>query len=71
MTLHTCKICNYVTDRNTLYRTHLLTKKHINNANNTNNTNNILIDKVDNLSKQNIEVLKQNEELKQKIHKIK
>jgi hypothetical protein len=70
MTLHTCKICNYVTDRNTLYRSHLLTKKHINNIQNANNTNNILIDKVDNLSKQNIEVLKQNEELKQKIEML-
>ncbi len=64
MTLHTCKPCNFSTTKKCGYDRHLLTTKH------SNNTNNILIDKVDNLSKQNIEVLKQNEELKQKIEML-
>jgi hypothetical protein len=39
--LHTCKICSYTTDRSTLYRSHLLTKKHKINVQNIQNIQNI------------------------------
>ena len=59
MTLHTCKPCNFSTTKKCGYDRHLLTTKH------SNNTNNILIDKVDNLSKQNEELIKEIEKLKE------
>ncbi len=67
MCLHTCDDCNYTTDRSSLYKKHITTKKHINNIN---VKNNIIIDKIDNLAQQNQEVIKQNEELRQKIEQL-
>ena len=74
MTIHTCKYCNYTTDRKSIYDRHLTSIKHknnllLNNKTNIDNSGN-LINKIDNLSKQNEEVLKQNEELKKKIEKL-
>jgi hypothetical protein len=79
MTIHTCKYCNYSTQRTTLYNKHLLTIKHkknipkkvVNNKEGFDNKD-ILIDKIDSLAKQNkylqekIELLeKSNQELKE------
>ena len=83
MTIHTCKYCYYSTPTKSVYDTHLISKKHINNIKeyeklkNNNSNSNIIINKIDNLSKQNEEVKKQNEEvlkqndlLKQKIEQL-
>ena len=83
MTIHTCKYCYYSTPTKSVYDTHLISKKHINNIKeyeklkNSNSNSNIIINKIDNLSKQNEEVKKQNEEvlkqndlLKQKIEQL-
>ena len=79
MVLHTCKICDYASNQKCLYDRHMNTQKHKNNIlltkhnnntntntnNNTNNTTNIVMDKkIDNLTKQNEELLKEIEKLK-------
>ena len=84
MTNHICKLCMYSTTRTTLYDRHLNTQKHKHNINinkktieEHDNSGNIIINKIDNLSKQNDkviqineEVLKQNEELRKKIEQL-
>ena len=72
MPIHYCKYCNYDTPKKSLFDEHLSRPKHKinmiknNNTNNTDISNNI-INKIDNLSKQNETVLKQNELLQKKI----
>jgi hypothetical protein len=64
---HICNYCNYETLRKENYERHLLSLKHKKNINDSNEDlnrhNNIVINKIDNLSKQNEEVLRQNEEV--------
>jgi hypothetical protein len=77
MTLHKCKYCNYETTKYPSYEKHLLTQKHKKNViqsrpqpntyNNGNNIMNIIVENQHNLAKQNETVLKQNEELREKI----
>jgi hypothetical protein len=81
MVLHTCKICDYKTSIFADYNKHLLTQKHKKNViqsrtqnnnntntyNNGNNIMNIIVENQHNLAKQNETVLKQNEELREKI----
>ncbi len=71
MVLHTCKHCNYASNQKCLYDRHLNTQKHKNNIlinKKTINTTNIVIDKmdnkIDNLTKQNEELIKEIEKLK-------
>jgi hypothetical protein len=72
MTKHYCNLCNYETERISLYNRHIQTKKHINN--NINNNNNI---QNNNISTNNALLLlqqefkKQNEDLMKEIHKLK
>jgi hypothetical protein len=85
MTIHTCKICGLTTTKKGTYDEHLLTQKHKRNVKlqkdklnvNLKVNDNTKIDKmdkmdnkIDNLTKQNIEVLKQNEELRKKIEQL-
>jgi hypothetical protein len=78
MVLYTCKYCNYSINRKSSYNNHLLSNKHKNNTIIMDNSgNNIVIVKIDNLAKQNEEILKQNdnlarknEELQQKIEQL-
>ena len=77
MTNHICKLCMYSTTRTTLYDRHLNTQKHKHNVNINKKTiedhdtsGNIIINKIDNLSKQNDKVLQINEELRQKIEEL-
>jgi hypothetical protein len=64
-----CVLCNFKSIYKSVYNKHLLSKKHINNTkeneqlNINNNNNNVVMDKIDNLSKQN-------EELKEKIEQL-
>jgi hypothetical protein len=67
----------YSTTRTTLYDRHLNTQKHKHNVNINKKTiedhdtsGNIIINKIDNLSKQNDKVLQINEELRQKIEEL-
>ena len=89
MVKHICFTCNYSTNQKGTYDRHLRTKRHVNNSQtiiNLDNSGNIIVieqinnlskqnEKVirqnDNLAKQNIEVLKQNEELRIEIEKLK
>ena len=78
MVIHNCIYCNYSTNRVTLYKTHLLTKKHKNNIQLSSKTNNHEIDINDNLIVNKIDIQnekidnlsKQNEELKNKIEEL-
>jgi hypothetical protein len=77
MTNHICKLCMYSTTRTTLYDRHLNTQKHKHNVNinkktieEHDNSGNIIINKIDNLSKQNDKVIQINEELRQKIEEL-
>jgi hypothetical protein len=72
MVQHTCKICNFSATHKGNYDKHLLTQKHIQNKQNSkkehvittdNNDNNIVIDKIE-------ELCKQNEELRKKIEQL-
>ena len=72
MVQHTCKLCNFYTGYKSNYDKHLLTQKHIQNKQNSkkehvittdNNDNNIVIDKIE-------ELCKQNEELRKKIEQL-
>ncbi len=67
---HKCKKCNYNTTKNWMYLRHLKSAKHLSNLNNCDISGNIIIEKIDNLTKQNEEVKKQNEELKKKIEQL-
>jgi phenylpyruvate tautomerase PptA (4-oxalocrotonate tautomerase family) len=74
---HKCRVCVYNTHKICDYNKHLLTKKHIKNVM-LNPINNNLINKIDiitenqsNLAKQNAEVIKQNDELRKEIQKLK
>jgi hypothetical protein len=67
----------YSTTRTTLYDRHLNTQKHKHNVNinkktieEHDNSGNIIINKIDNLSKQNDKVIQINEELRQKIEEL-
>jgi len=82
MIIHTCKNCNYETNKMCNYTKHLLTSKHKKNTIVIDNSgNNIVIDKIievtnvqnikiDNLAKQNDNLAKKNEELQQKIEQL-
>ena len=90
MVQHTCKLCNFYTGYKSNYDKHLFTQKHIQNKQNSktvniintdNSGNNIVIDKINNLAKQNDELstiqntkieelCKQNEELRKKIEQL-
>ena len=62
MIFHTCKYCNYSTNKKNNFNKHCLTEKHIKNKkeNNTNNTNNKdIINKIELLTKE-IKILKEN-----------
>ena len=72
MTVHSCKYCNYSTTKKATYDIHLTSKKHKNNYLNSKNKpvtpidnsgNNIVIEKIDNLAKQNEELQKKIEQL--------
>ena len=78
MVIHNCIYCNYSTNRVTLYKTHLLTKKHKNNiqfASKTtiheiDNNDNIIVNKIDIQNEKIDNLSKQNEELKKKIEEL-
>ncbi len=74
---HKCRACAYNTYKLCDYNKHILTKKHKKNII-LNPENNNLINKIDiitenqsNLAKQNAEVIKQNDELRKEIQKLK
>ena len=64
---HNCNHCNYETTRKENYDRHLTSVKHKNNLSKNKQTTDVsgnLINKIDNLAKQNATVIKQNEEVK-------
>jgi hypothetical protein len=80
MVLHTCKICKYETSNISDYKKHLNTKKHINNVKNKQNVNKNIDNDDNNNNKGNImnvivenqnSLAKQNDELKKEIEKLK
>jgi len=81
MVQHICKYCNYLTTQKCIYDRHLTSIKHQNNvkkSNLDNSGNIIVIEQINNLSKQNEKVIsqnehlaKQNEELRNEIEKLK
>jgi hypothetical protein len=78
MVIHNCIYCNYSTNRVTLYKTHLLTKKHKNNLqfapkttnHEIDNNDNIIVNKIDIQNEKIDNLSKQNEELKKKIEEL-
>ena len=64
MTNHFCALCNYSTDRKSLYDKHISTKKHINNENKKNKEENTDIKEIKEI------ILKQNDELRKKIEQL-
>jgi hypothetical protein len=68
MTIHLCKICNYSTESLSSYKKHMDTQKHKNNMKiSKNNNTNIILDIYNNQNN----LAKQNEELKKEIQKLK
>jgi predicted RND superfamily exporter protein len=78
MTLHKCIYCLYSTERKASFDIHLNSLKHKKNylstfnkfENKNNNIENLIIQVKEEFKEQNVEVLKQNEELKQKIEHL-
>jgi hypothetical protein len=75
MTLHTCKYCEYSTTQKYLYDQHILRPKHKNNMLkhqvNINNLNaGTFMEKIDIIANNQTNLVKQNEELKQKIDQL-
>jgi hypothetical protein len=81
MTLHLCKLCSFTTSKKASYDIHLQTQKHIKNSIinkiNTNTDEKSSVpkkikknNKIDIVISQNEAVIKQNEELKQKIERL-
>ncbi len=75
MTIHTCKYCEYSTIQKYLYDQHILRPKHKNNmlkyqVNNNNLNTGIFMEKIDIIANNQTNLVKQNEELKQKIEQL-
>jgi hypothetical protein len=73
MVIHTCKYCNYSSNQKGSYDRHLNSVKHKNNTNidiDIDISNNIIINKIDNLSKQNNHLVKQNVHLSKQTEEV-
>jgi hypothetical protein len=74
MTIHLCKLCNYSTTILPVYKKHLATQKHKNNIliNKLDvSGSNVMINKIDTIAENQINLAKQNEELRKEIQKLK